>query len=239
MVGDNLDLNVARRTEQLLHEHSRVAKGLERLCTGTFELVRYLGRREHAPNAVSSTTRSCLDKQGIAQALTLPNRFFHTLNRTTAPQGDRNLRLFCQELGGDFVSQLSHHIAARTDENDTHFAAQVSKIGVLCDEAPPDPDGFGTRIGERFAQLSVIDIAALHLLRGCVKMMRKSEGDSFVRLAHEHSAAVGFGVECDRLQRRSELLVELAYGADEAHCRFAAIHNRYTLNFLLHIFPTY
>ena len=71
-----------------------------------------------------------------------------------------------------------------------------------------------------------------------VEDLSGAETDRLVRLADEHGMAVGLGEERDGAQGCAVLLIELARRVDEAHGGFAAIHDRYALEFVVHRGPS-
>src|SRR5438094_2823256 len=123
VVGDDLDLDMARALDQLLHENSRVAKSLKRLGTGALEGLGKLARQMHPADPVPTSSGGGLDQQRKTKALSVTPGVSNSFHRPATPGRYRYPRLFRQTLGGDFVAQPTHHISVRADKDDAHLAA--------------------------------------------------------------------------------------------------------------------
>ena len=172
VVGNDLDLDVARALHQLLHENGGIAEGLERLGAGALEGLRKLVCRMHPANPVTAASGRGLNKKRIAQALGMAPSLVERFHRPAAPGRYRYLRLLGQSFRGDLVAQPPHHIAIRADEHDAQLAAKIGKCGVLGDKAPSHPDRLRARSRQRLFQPAIVDVTALELLGGWIEDLR-------------------------------------------------------------------
>ncbi len=234
LVGDDLDLYVARAEHQLLHENSWIAEGLERFSTGALKGFREVARRMHSPNPVTAASSRGFDQQRIAQPLRMAPGVLECFHRPAAPRRHNDSGLLGQTFRGDLVAQPPDDITIRTDEHDSQVAAQIREFGVLGHETPSHPDSIRARGHQGLFQPAIVDITALRLMGFRVNDMRFAKVHCLVRFAHEHRMAVRIGEKSDGRERRRVLLIEFTGGVDEAHCGFSAVHNRDALEFAVH-----
>ena len=121
----------------------------------------------------------------------------------------------------DPVANQTHGRRVGPDEDDAEPLAQFGELGLLRDEAPPDPDRIGARLAQGALQRLVVDVAAV-------------ERDRLVGVADEHRVALGLGVERDDAYRLGAVDVELAHGVDDPHGGLAAVDDRKTGERALH-----
>ena len=224
VIGDDLYLDVARAGHHSFEKHRGVSERLLRLRPRTLKRIGQLGLALHAANPTASAARGRLDHQGVAEARRVPARVFECRHFAATPWGDRNLRLLGELLGGDLVAQLAHHIAGRPDEDDPESFAEVSKPGVLGDEAPSRPNRLRARFDQRAFEAIVVEVARL-AMAFAGQIGRRAKRIGFVGLAYEHRPAVGIRVERDRVKRLAMLLLILSRRDDESHRRFAAVYD--------------
>ena len=72
-------------------------------------------------------------------------RLVDRLDRAAAPRRDRHAGCFGEPLGRDLVAKQAHDRRVGPDEDDAEPLAQFGELGLLGDEAPPDPDRIGAR----------------------------------------------------------------------------------------------
>src|ERR1035437_181922 len=150
------------------------------------------------------------------------------------PARDRDLCFLGQLLGGDFVAQAPHDIATRPDEYDSEIATEIGKLRVLGHESPADPGTFSARRTQGALKAAIIDIAAPEMVGNWVDDMRGTDAHRFIRFTDKHTVPIRFGEKCNRSQARAIFVIEFPDGVNEAHCRFAAIHNRNPFKFAIH-----
>ena len=142
-VGQELDLDVARRLDQALHQHRVVAEGLAGLGAGALVGVGDLVLLLHAPHAAPAAARGRLDHQREAELGGDPLGVLDAVDRPAAPRRHRHAGLLGELLGLDLVAELAHHLGVRAREDDAEPVAQLGEGRVLGDEAPADPGGVG------------------------------------------------------------------------------------------------
>ena len=98
-----------------------------------------------AADAAAASARGGLDHQRVADPLGVIGGILDRVDGTAAPRRDRYVGLLGQQLGGDLVAELAHHVRARADEDDAEPFAQFGELGTFGDEPPADPGGVGTR----------------------------------------------------------------------------------------------
>ena len=93
VVGDDLDFDVARSLHELLQENRRVAKGFEGLGARALKSLWKLAGRANTANAVTAAARRGLNKERVAQPLSVAFGIGERFHRAVAPGRNRNLRL--------------------------------------------------------------------------------------------------------------------------------------------------
>src|SRR5271165_1278037 len=188
----------------------------------------------HQANPVATPSGCGLNKERIAQALSVTARISERFHWAAAPRHYRYPRLLGQALGGDFVTHPPHRIAIRADEHDTQFTAKVGECGVFRNEAPSRPNRICAPCNQRPFQATIVDVTALELLSIRIDDLSGTKTHRLVGFPHKEAMAVSLGEECDRAQRCAVFLVEIASSVNEPHGRFATIHDGHTLELELH-----
>src|SRR6202158_5704942 len=165
IVGDDLHLDMARTLDEVLEKNSGIAEGFECFGAGTFEGVRQLVCRVHEANPVTAPACCRLDEQRKTDTVGLGSGICQGFHRPTAPGSDCDLGVLRKTFGSDLVAELAHHVAGRSDENDSHLTAEIGERGVFCHEAPANPDSIGTRRRKRLFESPVVEVAALKMMR--------------------------------------------------------------------------
>ena len=212
-VGDDLHLDVARGRHELLEQHGAVAEGLLGLGLRAGERGRKRLGLVDAADAAPAAPRRRLDHDREADARGVAERLVDGLDGTAAPRRHRHAGFFGEPLGGDPVANQTHDRRVGPDEDDAEPLAQLGELGLLRDEAPPDPDRIGARLAQGALQRLVVEVAAV-------------ERDRLVGVADEHRVALGLRVERDDAYRLGAVDVELAHGVDDAHGGLAAVDDR-------------
>jgi hypothetical protein len=188
----------------------------------------------HKTNPVSPAASRGFDQQRIAQTLRMLEGIRDGFDRPTAPGRNGDLRLFREVFGGDLVAELTHHFTAGADEDNPHLAAEICEGSVLRHEPPSDPSGIGARRGQNLFETPVVKVGALAAQSISIHKVRGTERECLVGFANEHGVAIGLCIERDGSQRPAVFVTKFAGGADKAHRRFPAIHNRNPLKFTWH-----
>ena len=237
IVGDDLHLDMARTLDEVLEKNSGIAEGFECFGAGTFEGVRQLVCRVHEANPVTAPACCRLDEQRKTDTVGLGSGICQGFHRPTAPGSDCDLGVLRKTFGSDLVAELAHHVAGRSDENDSHLTAEIGERGVFCHKAPADPDGIGTSRRKCLFEPPVVEVAALKMMRLRIGKLGRTEAYRFVGFANEHGMTIGLGEERDGTQWYAVLVSELAGCMNETHGSFPAIDNRNALKFILHRHP--
>ncbi len=221
-VGDDLDLDVAGATDQLLDEDRVVAESAGGLGAGRTEgLVDLLDTLDGA-DSPAAPTGGRLDHDRIPESGRMGSGFFGGGDRAAAPSGDGHVGRLGQLFGGDLVAQPSHGLGVGSDEHDAELGAERREVRVFGDETPPDPDGIGLGGEEGFGQAAVVEVAD-PALAGAIGVGGRSEIEGLVGLSDEHRPPVGFGVERDRPEVEIVFDAVLADRVDEADGRLTPI----------------
>ena len=223
-VRDHLHLDVPRRLDQLLEQHRVVPEGVESLAAGARQRGLELIRPIHAADAPSAASCGRLDQQRIADPFRVLACFGDGLHGAAAPGSHGQPGLLRQPLGGDLVAKQPHRARLRADEDDPQPLTELRELRVLGHESPADPGRVGLRRDERSLEGGEIEVAGR--VPGSVTLRAVVEAVRLVRLADEHRLALDLGVERDQRDRVLRSLIELAYSADRAHRRLAAIDDR-------------
>jgi hypothetical protein len=101
----------------MLQENGWVPEGLGRLGPGAGKGLWELVRRTHQANPVATASGGGLNKERIAQALSMALGVGKGFHRPVAPGRHRYLRLLGNSFGGDLVAHAPHHVAVGTDEH--------------------------------------------------------------------------------------------------------------------------
>ena len=144
-IGDQLHLDVPGPGDDPLHEHGRVAEGLEALGPGAVERFGEAGSIVDLANATTAAARCRLDHQREPDLLGVSAGVLDRVDRPATPRRDGHAGLLGQQLGADLVAEPAHHIGARTDEDDAEVDAELGELGPFGDEPPTHPRRIGTR----------------------------------------------------------------------------------------------
>jgi hypothetical protein len=220
-VGDDLRVHVARRRHELLEQHGAVAEGVLGLGPRGGERGREGFGLVDAADAAPAAPRRRFDDEREADARGVPERRVDGLDGTAAPRRHRHAGFLGEPLGGDLVTNQPDDRRVRPDEDDAESLAPFGKLGLLRDEAPPDPDRIGARRAQGARQRVVVEVPPV-------------ERDRLVRMADEHRVALGLRVERDDTYRLGAFHVDLAHGVDDANRGFAAVDDRQARERALH-----
>ena len=213
-VPDRLDLDVAGRADQPLHQHRVVAERLGGLRAGAGERGLQRGRVVDATDAAAPAARRRLDHQRVADRLGVPRGVLGGVDRPAAPGRDRHAGGLGEPLGLDLVADAAHHLGAGPDEDDAEPLAQLDEPRILGHEAPADPDGVGAGGDERPLERLVVEIADAGV---------GVERDDLVGVAQVHRLGLGRRGEGDHVDRLRAGGVELADGVDQPHRGLAPV----------------
>ena len=214
LVGQHLDLDVARIREELLHVERWIAECRLRLTPGERHRRQQGGFGVHDPHAAAAATAGRLDDDGVADS----TRSLHDLlvivgERTFGAGNARHAGLGHRDLGADLVAHQPDRLGARADEHEPRALDLVGEVRVLGEE--PIARVNGLRVGHlrRRDDGRHIQVA--------LRAGRRSDADGLVGEAHVLGLAVRLGVDDDSPN------VELAARALDAQRNLATIGDQH------------
>ena len=217
-VGDELHLDVAGIGHDALHEHGRVAEGLQSLGAGTSEGLGQCVVDLDPPDPTAAPSRRRLDHQRIPHRGGVATGLVDRLDGSAAPWRDRDLGVLGQQLGCDLVAETAHDVRTRADEDDAEPLAQLCELRTLGHEPPPDPRRVSPRRDQRPLQGVQVEVGASRVGRPAVV-----DAHRLVGLAHEHRGLFGPRVQRDRPDVDAVFVAQLPHHVDQPHRRLAAV----------------
>jgi len=221
LVGQDLDLDVARVLQELLHVDRRVAEGSPGFGLGHLHRIDQRRLGVHHPHAATAAAAGGLDDDGITNALGRRPDLRRIVGQLTL--GTRHARhtgLDHGLLGRDLVTHDADRLGRRANELKTGLLDALGKVGVLAQEAIAGVNGFsighlGSRDDGRHVEVA---------LRG----RPRADTDGFVSQLDVFGLFVRLGV--DHHGRHPQLTA----GALDAQRDLAAVGDQ---NFLEHGLP--
>ena len=144
LVGKDLDLDVARVLEKLLHVHRRVVEGRRRLGLGGLHRVQQRRLGVHHAHAAPATAARRLDDDRVANRLgdaldrrRVVGQFTFGARHAGHPGLDHGL------LGRHLVAHDADRLGRRADELEAALLHTLGKVGVFAEKAVAGVDGFG------------------------------------------------------------------------------------------------
>jgi hypothetical protein len=210
LVGKDLDLDVARILEELLHVYDGVAEGRLGLGAGGGDGVEQRGLGVHHAHAAPAAAAGGLDDHRVADRACDLDDLLRILGqcavRTRHAGHAGGLHRI---LGRDLVAHQADGLGAWADEDEARLLDALAEVGVLGEEAVAGVDGLGVGdLGGRDDGRHV-EVA---LRRG-----RRADANGLVGQSHVLGVGVGLGVDRDRLD------AEFAAGAQDAQGDFPAV----------------
>ncbi len=221
LVGEDLELDVTRVLQILLHVDHVVVEGRGRLRLGQGDGVEQGGLGMHDAHAAPAAAAGCLDDDRIADlARHLHGAFLVVVDRAVRARHAGHAGLLHGGDGGDLVAHQADGLGARADEDEARALDPLGEIGVLGQETVAGMDG--DRVGHlgRADDGRHVQIA---LERG-----GRADADRFVGQQNVLEVAVGLGVHGDRLD------AELAAGAQDAQRDLAPVGDQNLLDHCSH-----
>ena len=209
-VGEDLDLDVARVLEELLHVHRRVAE--RRAGLGARHLHRRDERRLGVDDAHAAPAAAArrLDDHRVADRPRRLDRLLRIVGQRAFGAGDaRHARLDHRLLGRHLVAHDPDRLGRRADEGEAAALDALGEVGVLGQEAVAGMDRLGVGHLGGGDDRRHVEVA----LRG----RRRADADRLVGELHVLRVAVGLRIDDDRLD------AELAAGALDAQGDLAAV----------------
>ena len=212
LIRQDLNLDVTRVLQKFFHVHHWIAE--RRLGFGAGQLHRIDQRsfRMHHAHATPTTAARGFDDYGITHLSGDALQLLRIVRQS--PLGTRHHRhagLFHRIFGADFVAHQADRIGARTDKHKTGILHPFGEIGVLRQKAVAGMNRLGVGHFRRADDRRNVEITRTR--------WRRSDADGFIGQHHVFGVGVGFGMN------RNGFDAELAAGALDSQCDFAAIGN--------------
>src|SRR5215831_15731907 len=198
LVGEYLHLDVARPLDEALHVESPVVERGLGLRPGPLEGL--------APLAASGRR---LEQHRIADLGGHSARLVHRMQRVLGAGDDGHAELGRELTCGDLVTHEADHLRRRPHEGEITPRAHLGEGSVLGEEAVAGMDGITARAASRRDHGVDAQIA--------VRRAGWADAERAISQLRGQTAAVGFGVDGDRLEPEGPA------GPDDAHRELAAI----------------
>ena len=145
LVGEYLNLDMARMFEVALDQNPIVAEGSLGLSPAGFEsLCKILGRA-HDPHSLAPTARGGLDHDGIPDFFGCLGESGQSLIVPVISRDQWDSRIPHQILGSRLGAHDANRLARGADEHNASLAAGFGEFGVLGEESVSRVDCLGTR----------------------------------------------------------------------------------------------
>ena len=144
-VGENLDLDVARRGNKFLDQHPAGAEGRLAFADGAFERGREIGVLFHEPHAPPAAAGRGLDQHRIADFVGLLFEEFRVLPLAVIAGHDRYAGLLHQRLGAVLQAHRANSRGRRSDKDDAGAVTGFGEVGIFGQESVTGVDALGGR----------------------------------------------------------------------------------------------
>ena len=192
LVGQHLDLDVARVLQELFHVDRRVAEGGTRLGARGLHGMDQRGLGVHDAHAASATAASGLDDHRVADGAGRADDLLRVFGQSAFGAGHAGHAGLDHGLfGRDLVTHDADGLGRGADEGEAAGFDALGEVGVLGQEAVAGVDGLGVgHLGGRDDGRHV----QVALRRG-----GWADADGLVGQAHVLGVAVGLGIDDDGL----------------------------------------
>ncbi len=211
LVGEHLELDVARALDELLAEDVRVLEARLRLAACAREGLGHLGLGAHDAHPAPAAAAARLEDDRVADALRLTRCVRRVLEHAGARQ-QRQAEPLGVAARGDLVAPRAHRLGRRSDERDPALGADARELGVLGEKAVAGMDRVGGRDLRRADDGRHVEVA----LGGRVR----ADAHRLVGEAHVQRARVDLGVDGHGLD------AELAARAQDAEGDLAPVRDQ-------------
>ncbi len=212
LVGQHLELDVARLLDELLHVEFAVAEGVGGFSGCGVEEIGQLFGRAHDAHAASAAAGLGFEDDGVADLRGNVLGFFRGGEDAVGAGQDRHLGLLHCLAGFFFFAHQARDFGRRADELDVGGAADFGEVGVLAEQSVAGMDGVDVGDFSGGDDGGHVEIA--------VGRARRADADGFVGKADVERVAIGFAVNGDGTN------AEFAAGVEHAQSNFAAIGNQ-------------
>ena len=208
-VGEDLDLDVARRRDGALEDELGVPEGALCLRAGAAQQLGELPRRRHQPHAAPATACGGLDHHREADARGLGREALFALIVALVARDAGHAGGLHERLGAGLVAHRGDGLGGRADEDQPRVVAGLREVLVLGQEAVARVHGV------RAAEPGRLDDGVDAQVR--LRRQRLADAHRLVGLAHVARCRVGAGIH------RHGPVAQRARGPDDAQRDLAAV----------------
>ena len=209
-VGEDLDLDVVGRGDELLHVALAVAEGRLGLGVGLGEGLAGVGGVLDLADAAAAAARARLDEHGAADALRLADRLVRVLEQVAA-RNDGHVRLAGGAARVVLVAHAVDDVRIGTDEHEAALLALAREVRVLREEPVAGVDGLGAGLQGDREDGVLVEVA--------VRRARPADAVGLVGEGDVQRLGIGRGVHGNGLD------AHLLAGANHADRDLAAVRN--------------
>ncbi len=218
LVGQHLELDVARRFDQFLHVNVGRSEGGLRFLLGLGEKRGEFGRLAHHAHSTATAAGGGFQHHRVADALGGFESFFRSFQDPVRAGQDGDAAFPHGGAGVLLQSHGARDVGLGSDELDLGCLADLGEVGILAQETVAGMD-----------RVDVGDLGGADHRRNveiAARAFGRADANGFVGEAHVQAVAVGLRIHGDGLDP------EILAGADDAHGDLAAIGDE---DFLEHI----
>src|ERR1700722_18308104 len=210
VVGEDLELDVPRLLEKLLHVHLAVAEGGERLALGDADGVQQGGVGVHHPHAAAAAAAGSLDDHRIADVLGDAEILVDIVAERAVRAGHAGPAGGLHDFdGGDLVAHQADSFGAGAHEDEAALLDPLGEVGILRQKAVARMNG------DRVGDFGGADDGGHVQIGQC--RLRRADADGFVGQQYVLGVEVGGRVHGDSLD------AQLAAGTQDSKSDLAAI----------------
>ena len=211
VVGQHLDLHVARTQHELLQVHAVVAERCPGLGARGLVLSLEIGRVVHFAHTLAAAARRGLDEHRIAHAVCERLSLGRRLDTAVGTGNGGNAARFHRLARGALVAHALDALGSRADEHEIVIGAGAGEVGVLGEEAVAGMHGFRAGGFRRGDDVGHDEVA----------LVRLSGADAHGLVGVLHGIGVGVLGRVDRDRLHAQLLA----GAHDAQRHLAAVRD--------------
>ena len=134
-VGQDLDLDVPRPLDQLLHEQRAVTERGLGLASAALERLGHRVRGSHRAHTAAASSGCRLEHHGIAEQTPEFPRFVRRRDRSVAARNDRDIEGSRELARLHLVAEQGENGRRRTDEDEAGRRAALGEVRVLGQES--------------------------------------------------------------------------------------------------------
>ena len=224
-IRQDLNLDVTRALDVLLHEQRAIAEGADRLGGRRMECVGELVVAAHQSDAATTTTGGGLEDEREADLLGHHSRLLGVLDRATRPGAHGDLVFLRERLGADLIAEQAHDAAGRSDELDACVFACIREVGAFAKETPARPHSVDAELGAFAHEPFDVEVARDAGARG-IDHEGIAECDGRIGHLDKRRARIRICIKGDEFDRLRIAPAPNARRAHKTHSGLAAVDDR-------------